>query len=681
MQIVTEGNMKHLGRHSSCARKLLSFFLSLVLAFKTVPILGHANTTIIPTIVVSPSSSDEDNSPSSTNTSSLRASSADVVLMNITRSAIKASRASTLATLLQSQTGVQVNDLYGDGSRVTLSLRGFGDNAFSNVLLLIDGMPWTNPDIGLINLAAIPLAIIDHLEILPASDSVLYGDQAVGGIINIITKKAQKQRRTIDAGYGSFSANQLDASLSDIFTNGIGYSVDGGHAFSDNYRDHNVSQNNNGSLLFSYTGSNIQGFLRYAKFNQHFQLPGVLTAAQAYANPRQAENNFAFSNQDSDFWQGSINKNFSPNGNIKLDAIFTQTLEHNAFLHHSKPVFFDVERRGMNAKAEIGYLFDGLWLEPHSQSGIYWQNADYKFIRNESMASELQEVAAYSEFSFHLSPRFTLTAGGRWAYAMYDLPLTQQSAASQPNNAATATNLALNFDATNEARIFLRRATSYRFPKVDEQTCTLTDKPLETQRGISYEGGINYTKSPFKILAEIYRLLLRDEIISIPIKDSNYWVFNENLDPTKRDGMLADFVMDFGRWGQLTVGGNHVIAKFTTGAYKGKRMPFVSENSYHVAEDFAWHKHWHFMAEGIFNSSRYPINDVENRTPELGGFIIYNFGVGYEQTHYDISLRINNITNKHYYGYVVATYQDKETNLAFYPATGISAFISINFKL
>jgi iron complex outermembrane recepter protein len=364
-----------------------------------------------------------------------------------------------------------------------------------------------------------------------------------------------------------------------------------------------------------------------------------------------------------------------------LDTILSQTLEHDAYLMYGKPDFFKVKRSNLNTQAEISYLFDTLWLAPHSQSGIYWQSADYKFIDETGIkTSEQQEVAAYSELNFHLEPRLTFVAGGRWAMATYDLPPTLVMPASQPHNTALATNLALNFDATKAARLFLRRATSYRFPKVDEQVCTLTGEPLATQRGISYEGGINYAKSPFKILAEIYRLLLHDEIISIPVKDSKYGVFNENLDPTKRDGALVDTTIDLARWGQLTIGGNHVISKFTTGAYQGKKMPFISENSCHLAEDFAWHEHWHFILEGIFNSSRYPINDVENRTPALGGFTIYNLGLGYEQAHYDISLRINNVTDKHYYGYVTAKYTGKETELGFYPATGVSTFISVNIR-
>jgi iron complex outermembrane recepter protein len=273
-----------------------------------------------------------------------------------------------------------------------------------------------------------------------------------------------------------------------------------------------------------------------------------------------------------------------------------------------------------------------------------------------------------------------LTAGGRWADAAYDLPPNLQNRKIQPNNTAIATNLALNFDATKTTRFFLRRATSYRFPKVDEQTYTLDGKPLETQRGISYEGGINYAKPPLKILAEIYRLLLRGEIISIPVKDAKYFTYNENLDPTKRDGILADTTVDLAKWGQLTLGGNHIAANFTTGAYKGKKLPFVSENTCHAAENFAWHEHWHFMVEGVFNSSRYPVNDVENRTPKLGGFTTYNFALGYERKRYDISLRVNNVTNKRYYGYVVAKYIGNETELGFYPATGINAFVNVNFR-
>src|SRR5581483_1798315 len=63
----------------------------------------------------------------------------------------------TLAQALQYLGGLQLQDTSGNGSQVSLSLRGFGANASSNTLLLVNGIPITNPDMAPPDLNFIPL--------------------------------------------------------------------------------------------------------------------------------------------------------------------------------------------------------------------------------------------------------------------------------------------------------------------------------------------------------------------------------------------------------------------------------------------------------------------------------------------------------------------------------------------
>src|SRR5688572_2772127 len=65
----------------------------------------------------------------------------------ISREEVLASGATHLAEVLRMQGGVQINDLYGDGSSASVSMRGFGETANANVLVLVDGRRLNNPDI------------------------------------------------------------------------------------------------------------------------------------------------------------------------------------------------------------------------------------------------------------------------------------------------------------------------------------------------------------------------------------------------------------------------------------------------------------------------------------------------------------------------------------------------------
>lgn len=69
---------------------------------------------------------------------------------------------------------------------------GYARAVGSRVLFLLDGMPFTSADNGDIKFDALPLMNIDHIEVVKGAGSALYGSSALGGIINVITRKPTK---------------------------------------------------------------------------------------------------------------------------------------------------------------------------------------------------------------------------------------------------------------------------------------------------------------------------------------------------------------------------------------------------------------------------------------------------------------------------------------------------------
>jgi iron complex outermembrane receptor protein len=98
---------------------------------------------------------------------------------------------STLQDILSREAGIQTTSLYGgvNGTGTTVDMRGFGVTAPSNVLVLVDGRRFNDSDLTGFDFSLIPRNSIDHIEITRGnSGAVLYGDGAVGGVINIVTK-------------------------------------------------------------------------------------------------------------------------------------------------------------------------------------------------------------------------------------------------------------------------------------------------------------------------------------------------------------------------------------------------------------------------------------------------------------------------------------------------------------
>ncbi len=108
----------------------------------------------------------------------------------ITAEEIRRSGATTLTDVLRGISSVQISD---NSTNTSISLRGFSaQQAGSNTLILLNGRRLNNSDLAAPQLAYINVDDIVRIEILNSSAGVLYGDQAVGGVINVITRNNEQ---------------------------------------------------------------------------------------------------------------------------------------------------------------------------------------------------------------------------------------------------------------------------------------------------------------------------------------------------------------------------------------------------------------------------------------------------------------------------------------------------------
>ena len=130
----------------------------------------------------------------------------------ITRDDIRATPAYDLPSLFKGSAGVGVRALYGSlGIDSTVDIRGFGESAGSNTLILLDGQRLNPIDAGSVSWSAIPLDSVQRIEILRGAGTVMYGDKATGGVVNIITDKAGTPRAGITVGLGSYDTQTVSA--------------------------------------------------------------------------------------------------------------------------------------------------------------------------------------------------------------------------------------------------------------------------------------------------------------------------------------------------------------------------------------------------------------------------------------------------------------------------------------
>jgi outer membrane cobalamin receptor len=203
----------------------------------------------------------------------------------ITAEDIKALGATNVAEALQLATGLRVDSapsaLSSNGKQESLaSLRGFDARS---VIVLIDGIPVYEPYFRVLDLRQIPVGDVAKIKIIKGPTSVLYGPNALAGVINITTKRGSgPPRGHVDVGYGDVETYRAGASAS----GGVGefdYFLAPGYAKTDGFPvsgDFTATRNEDGGLR---TNSDFVDYYANGKVGWQRGLHGLSLSAGHYA--------------------------------------------------------------------------------------------------------------------------------------------------------------------------------------------------------------------------------------------------------------------------------------------------------------------------------------------------------------------------------------------------------------
>ena len=135
---------------------------------------------------------------------------ADVTVIDA--ATIAQSGADSLAELLQRQPGIEIVQNGGPGSTSGVFIRGTNTD---QTLVLVDGVRVSSSSSGTTALEAIPLGQIDHIEILRGPASSMYGSDAIGGVVQVFTRKGRDTlHANASAGYGRYDTLDGSAGVS-----------------------------------------------------------------------------------------------------------------------------------------------------------------------------------------------------------------------------------------------------------------------------------------------------------------------------------------------------------------------------------------------------------------------------------------------------------------------------------
>lgn len=166
---------------------------------------------------------------------------------------------SNLTDVLAKANGIRIRESGGVGSETKISLSGFSGE---HVKIFIDGVLMSGNNS--FSLSNIPANFAERIEIYNGVAPIMFGSDALGGVINIVTKNKTQEGWDLDASYsyGSFNTHRSNVTFAHQFSNGLQYKINAYQNYSDNnYKIDNTVTIYQGNI--SYTPTDIYTVERF----------------------------------------------------------------------------------------------------------------------------------------------------------------------------------------------------------------------------------------------------------------------------------------------------------------------------------------------------------------------------------------------------------------------------------
>jgi iron complex outermembrane receptor protein len=596
----------------------------------------------------------------------------------ITAADIEKSTAHTLAELLGREAGVLTRSLYGNnGTGATVDIRGFGAASGQNTLILLDGRRLNDVDLSSVDFSVIPLQSIERIEIMRNSGAVLYGDGAVGGTINIITRHPGKSGTTgfVKAGAGNLNTKQVDAHVS--HNSGPLAVFLGAHgAWSDGYRDNNDLNQRSINSDIRYTVNNSELFLKLNGFDQDLELPGtrkvipasgineIKTDRKGTSTPRD------YANQDGYL----INPGYTHYWDDGTEAILDFS-----YRHKNQKSLFDYGG-GFSDYSDTDldtWSFTPRVITPHrllgmdakTTAGVDYYDSDYDSDRSQRKSTQAihrlhidqKSTAAYADTSIAAAPDVTVNLGARVQWVKQDGKDKFDPTAPGGMFGSGAPNYhqsdrvhmleaGVERQFTPATAGYIKWTRSARISTVDElfefdSMFIQVFSPLDPQTSNGVDIGTRYDIGKLSLNANAYYMRLKDEI------HYNNAIFqNVNLDPTKRYGVELIGKVEVTE--RLRLQGNYTYmrSKFRDGVFSGNDVPLVPENTASLAGTWQQSPNTDFTVAVNFVDNSYFGNDLTNNFgKKIPSYTTVDAGASHIIAGYRLGLEANNIFDEKFF--------------------------------
>lgn len=537
----------------------------------------------------------------------------------ITAEQIQRAGATSIVDLLQQQRGIEISRTGGAGSVSSVFIRGAAN---SQSVVFVDGVRIGSSTTGGATWSSIPLSQIERIEIVYGPLSSLYGADAMGGVIQLFTKKFGPQSRTsLNFGLGSNNLRKFEAGVFGSSANDFQYGLNTAKESTDGF---SASKPASGPFTYNadkdgYTQKSFNGNLSW-KLNPDLTV-GV---------------NFVQSTLDVDFDAGATQRDF---GVQKFDnvATFVQgklAQNWNSSLQFSRStdrVFTDASYGKSNADT--------------AQRGWTWQN-DVSFGKD-----VLQFVAEKREEDVRTT---TAALNGKrdtqsyaLAYVMkQDAHLASLSARMDDSSQYGRHNtgsIAYGYKLSDALRVNASYGTSFRAPTFNELYYpgygVASNKP---ELGKNAEVGLFYDDSMLQFSAVYYQNKITDLLVYTDKCPATYkYGCAANINKGTLSGLTMSASTRLGAWNLRTT----MDIQDPTDDTTRTRLPRRAQRHASFGVDYRSND-LTVGIESVVSGDRF--DDAANKN-RLGGYGIVNLVTTYKiASDWSLLARWNNVANKDY---------------------------------
>jgi iron complex outermembrane receptor protein len=618
----------------------------------------------------------------------------------ITREQIESSNAQNVPDILKQALGVNVYDNSTPKSAV-LDIRGFGDTAARNILILVNGRKINNVDISAPELLQIPVGAVDRVEIIRGVGSVLYGDNAVGGVVNIITKRGEgKLKGKVGTKYGSYDTQGVDLEASGYQKN-ISYFLYSQYLDQRGYRENSDMLAKDFNTRLGYDVSEkISLDMNLGWHEDDQELPGGLTESNLSTYGRRGSanpNDIAFTKDR--FVQLSADVDPSPGddyfGRFALDLSYRNRDVQDSFNSFG---LFDTKRSIDTVGVAGKYIFDRTVF---GQDVSFVTGVDFYDTENDILGSgtnvdditiSKEELGLFGYLQYELLNDVFVNGGTRYHKADYTFNQRNAVVFQEQSPDEWVSMGGLKYDYAKGSNIHLNVQQSFRFLSTDEWYSTANfpgfgitpglNLNLEQQTGVQYEAGIKHNFNDKMIVTVTpYWMDLKNEIFFDPVTFAN-----SNYDKTRRVGLEVGQKIDILEFfkieelNKLEFFTNYAYqnSRFIKGANDQKEIPMAPRYQVTSGLTAGFLKYFNASLLGHYVGSRFAINDNLNATAAIKPYYVLDSKFSFEHDNLEVFVGINNMADRLYSSYVAkSTFSSTKS---YFPAPERNYSFGVNLK-